>query len=314
MKTIQELADDLNQALSSSFSLFDKRQGLRFDWLRTIELEIDQIEETKNAQETEEESQKPIRHIRESIANSPEKYKIEKSEQIEEKEEEIEFNNDDIPVPKLSSIAASTSALSTPIPKSPGFKFVDDDCLLESSSSDDDNDDSVEIDEDEKGELCSRSPFNLSNSLKELTSTANSFKEQWMEMLNEKKQEELETPKKPVKFAFEEDEPMTNCYKISDDDEEAEFDDEDEIYERNPIEIHGKLIPNWARGEMLEKGLQRQSKIDPNTVFTGFPTEISLEEVFGIKNPKWNVRQESDIWEESRISLCETKKPLIIGK
>lgn len=291
---------------------FDIRQGLRFDWLRTIELEIDQIEEANNPQETEEEDQKPIRHIRESIANSPEKYKVEKEENNEEKESEIEYNNDDIPVPKFSHIAASTSALTTTIPNSPGFKFVDDDCLLESSSSDDDG--SVEIDEDEKGELCSQSPFNLSSSLKELTSTANSFKEQWMEMLNEKKQEELETPKKPVKFAFEEDEPMSNCYKMSDDEEETEFDDDDEIYERNPIEIHGKLIPNWARGEMLQKGLQRQSKIDPSTIFTGFPTEISLEEVFGTRNPKWNIRQESDVWEDTRISLCETKKPRIISK
>ena len=57
---------------------FDIRQGLRFDWLRTIELEIDQIEEANNPQETEEEDQKPIRHIRESIANSPEKYNLRK--------------------------------------------------------------------------------------------------------------------------------------------------------------------------------------------------------------------------------------------
>ena len=149
MKTIQELANYLNQTLYSSFSLFDKRQRLRFDWLRTIELEIDQIEETNNIQKTEEDDQKPIYHIRESIANSPEKYKIEKEENIEEKENEIEFNNDDIPVPKFTRIAASTSALTTSIPNSPGFKFVDDDCLLESSSSDDY--DSVEIDEDDKG-------------------------------------------------------------------------------------------------------------------------------------------------------------------
>ena len=47
MKTIQELTFELNQTLSKSITLFEKRQGLRFDWLKTITIEIEQLEDAK---------------------------------------------------------------------------------------------------------------------------------------------------------------------------------------------------------------------------------------------------------------------------
>ena len=316
MKTIQELTNELNHTLETSISLFDKRQGLRFDWLRTISLEVEQLEdpklsnnnsedETENNKEEEDQS-KPMSHIRQSIANSPEKYKLAKQEKQNE--------NIGTPINTMSQrLSRSECQFNTPIPNSPGFKFVDDDILANDSSSESSVELNNEYDDDSMYE--SQSPYTLSASVKELTLTAHSFREQWREIVDEKKKGNS-TPQKPFKFGFEEEnEVIPDQYQISDDSEEAEFDDEDEIYQRNPIEIHGKLIPAWARGEMLEKNLQRQSKIDPDTIFPDIPQDLNLEEIFNVKNPKWNVRHESDVWEnETRISLTETRKPKITNQ
>ena len=309
MKTIQELTQELNQTLETSISLFEKRQGLRFDWLHTISLEIEQLEdpkpkEIKTAQEETENKiddaeLRPMNHIRQSIANSPEKYKMSPTQN---KTKPAPCT----PIQTGTRLVKSEAQFNTPIPNSPGFKFVDDDML-----DDDSSDCSLDINEDEDDDAVfgSQSPYTLSSSVKELTLTAHSFREQWQEIVDEKKRE-VPTPQKPFKFAFEEDQALPSGYQISDDSEEAEFDDEEEIYQRNPIEIHGKLIPAWARGDMLEKHLQRQSRIDPDTIFPDMPQELNLEEIFNMKNPKWNIRQDSNVWdEEDRISLCETRKP-----
>ena len=124
-------------------------------------------------------------------------------------------------------------------------------------------------------------------------------------MLHQKKAA-TNIPKKPFKFAFDDiDEGMPENYQISDDsDRENDDDDDMEMYERNPVEIHGKTIPVWARGDQLLKQLKRQQRIDPDSIFLGFTADCPLTELFGTSKARWVNRQDSG-WCEADLSTEE---------
>ena len=192
-----------------------------------------------------------------------------------------------------------------------GIRFLDDAALLESDSSSSEipqsEDSSLQnANEDDLEDLASMDgppvPYTDTN-FDELNQTATSFKDQWLKMIHNKKAE-AETPKKPFVFAFEreEEEAMPEVYQISDDECENEFSDDEEIYEKNPIEIHGKTIPNWARGKQLLSQLKRQRHIDPDTIFINFSPTIQLEEIFNQNKSKWQDRSDSGYWDPDKVT------------
>jgi len=58
-------------------------------------------------------------------------------------------------------------------------------------------------------------------------------------------------------------------------------DRDEEIYDTNPFEIHGKMVPLWARQESLRKQLKRQKKMDGDQIFAHLPVACPIEKVFG---------------------------------
>lgn len=198
-------------------------------------------------------------------------------------------------------ISSNLCATSPCFQSSNGIKFVEEDSMLMDSSSMMSSEANVEEDESEDPV-----PFTVSGSMRELTQSASSFREKWIEMLHQKKAA-TNIPKKPFKFAFDDiDEEMPENYQISDDsDRENEDDDDDiEMYERNPVEIHGKTIPVWARGDQLLKQLKRQQRIDPDSIFLGFTADCPLTELFGTNKARWVNRQDSG-WCEADIATDE---------
>ncbi|OHT08614.1 hypothetical protein TRFO_22800 [Tritrichomonas foetus] len=180
------------------------------------------------------------------------------------------------------------------------IKFVDDDSILmESSSMSSDSD----VDEDSEDPV----PFTVSGSMRELTQSASSFREKWIEMLHQKKAA-TNIPKKPFKFAFDDyDDGIPENYQMSDDSENDE--DEDEaMYERNPVEIHGKMIPIWARGDQLLRQLKRQQRIDPDSIFLGFTADCPLPELFGTHKARWENRQDSGWWDADLVTDEEVER------
>ena len=212
---------------------------------------------------------------------------------------DIQSNEDDSESSFHNLPMSGNRSATSPCFSNSSIRFVDDNCLIDSSdsSSDDDftNDDSVPI------------PFTVSGSMSELTQSASTFRERWMEMIHQKKAA-TNVPKKPFRFAFEDEEVKEpEAYAISDDSDEEPEDDE-EIYERNPVEIHGKMIPAWARGELLLKQLKRQQRIDPDSIFSGFTADIPMEEVFNSHKPRWDNRSDSGWWDADRVTEEEVAK------
>ncbi|EAY08664.1 hypothetical protein TVAG_079220 [Trichomonas vaginalis G3] len=287
---------------------YKKQEEVHFDWLNTISFQLNLFSSTSSAlnsnssQDSKEiENPKPIGELRKSI-NKPAPIIVSPKENTD---------NEQI---SLASTKTIQQGSHLPVQSSPCFatqnlnsstmRFVCDDSLLASSSSDDD----ISIDDnDDENDSPPNSPFTLGGSLKELTQSAYSFREAWKEMCIEKKQES--TPrKKSFKFAFEDIEEPAEVYQMSDDcEDDDEFDDDEEMYERNPIEIHGKSIPNWARGEQLEKQLKKQYLIDPDEIFFDFPMECNLEEIFGTQNQKWAKRNESGYWAQDGVTQEEIR-------
>ena len=171
-------------------------------------------------------------------------------------------------------------------------KFVDDDSLLLNGSGEED-----EAEPDENREPI---PFTVNGSMRELTQSAASFREKWKEMLQMKKASTNVPKKQAAIFAFEDDDGVPDGYQISDDDESR--DEDDDIYERNPVEIHGKMIPIWARGDQLLRQLRRQKRIDPDSIFSGFTADCSLPEIFNVQKPKWEKRSDSGWWDSDRVT------------
>ena len=97
-------------------------------------------------------------------------------------------------------------------------------------------------------------------------------------------------------------------YRISDivvnSDSEDDSDCED-YYVEDAEEIHGKAIPNWARAANLINELKAQAKLDPDTIFYGFPNTCDLNLVFNKKKHSYKVRGESGMWNADKLTAEE---------
>lgn len=177
-------------------------------------------------------------------------------------------------------------------PNSQLVKFIDNDSLLSISSScsdfcnDEENYDTKDCDNQLR--LCQslpskNSPLKVSCNFHELTQSVSSFQEKWQEMVEEKKRSSL-LPKPPVGTLFNfDDTPESYQMTSSDGNEEDNFsfsDEDDEIHEEDPLEIHGKMIPIWARKEKVEEQIKNQQTIDPDDIFTGMPKHCQISQIF----------------------------------
>jgi len=143
------------------------------------------------------------------------------------------------------------------------IRFIDDDFLSVSES------------EDNLNGFLYDSNILGSESFQQLTESASSFKELWIDMVNEKKSSSS-VPYNSCFPVFDDDD-YPDFYQMSEDDE---IFDSDDIYERNPIEIHGKIIPHWARSDVLEYSLQDQTKINPESIFGHKSMRCHLKDIF----------------------------------
>lgn len=344
MSSIQDKISTLNEMLSHESTSFELSQKMQFEWLQTILAQIDfyskdekksqpsicSTAKVTNAAEIVPKRSMPSEKVETQSNNydlSPKKRTSNGKKKpnhknlspttsfsrgsqkvvspITKQSSQIKINNKDLhpPEPKPNEqlqISSNRCATSPCFSTSNSIKFVEEDSMLMDSSSMMSSEAHVEEDESEDPV-----PFTVSGSMRELTQSASSFREKWIEMLHQKKAA-TNIPKKPFKFAFDDiDEAMPENYQISDD-SDRENDDEDdmEMYERNPVEIHGKTIPIWARGDQLLKQLKRQQRIDPDSIFLGFTADCPLTELFGTNKARWVNRQDSG-WYENDIATEE---------
>lgn len=305
MTNIQQTYRQLDDLLKKEKASFELSQKMQFEWLQSIEAQLDlfDIPSKPLAHRLSFEDPPQSHHkisnsylcSKENDENDPSSINqneenlnsIDKNQLLEENDSESESTSNLSNLPMNNSQSATVPCFSNS-----SIRFVDDQSLLlESSSSDEDS----EIDNGPPV------PYTLSNSVSELTQSASSFREKWLEMLHQKKAS-TSMPKKPFKFAFEEEEvAMPDVYQISDSGDEAE--DDEEIYDANPIEIHGKAIPSWARGDLLLKQLKKQQRIDPDSIFSEFTADsLDLPAVFNEHKAKWENRSDSGCWEHDRVT------------
>ncbi|OHS99902.1 hypothetical protein TRFO_08224 [Tritrichomonas foetus] len=201
------------------------------------------------------------------------------------------------PVMMPLSRCCTSPAFNVTLTGSQSIKFVDNDSLLSTSQSSFNSDSdfyssnaNVDNEDDEYEEqikLCQTMPsqhvpFTVSGNYSELTTSASCFQAQWQQMVNEKKRATL-GPKTMPGTLFEFDR-VPDSYEITDSEEEhLNFfsSDDDEIHDDNPFEIHGKMIPLWARQENINKQLRKQQKVDPDSVFVGLSKHCYVSQVFG---------------------------------
>jgi hypothetical protein len=70
-------------------------------------------------------------------------------------------------------------------------------------------------------------------------------------------------------------------YEIPDDDSIMFSKGNDgEIRQTNPFEIHGKVVPLWARQDALQRQMETQCTIDPDDVFAHMHTTCCIEKMF----------------------------------
>jgi hypothetical protein len=77
--------------------------------------------------------------------------------------------------------------------------------------------------------------------------------------------------------------PLPTEYEMSDDTDflmSSGVRDE-EIYQSNPFEIHGKIIPLWARKEMLDRYYSQKRRVNGDELFRDLPKTCELDRIFG---------------------------------
>lgn len=143
----------------------------------------------------------------------------------------------------------------------------------------------------------------LSEQLSELSASAAQFRMKWHDMVKEKNQQVQEIVPAPAEAA---NEPyvMSDC---SDSDDASDYgysesEDDEEIYDENATEIHGKKIPSWAQKGALEIQLEKQKSIDPDSIFPELSLTCQLGDVFNSNNPSWNKRNESCVWDQDGVT------------
>ena len=275
MSNIGDTIKDLNDTLSQQMVIFTNHQNMHFDWLQSVKFQLDvysdksiSLQDSRSAPEIDNEQKK------------------QQNEVLAAKQSQITTNSriqfPDAPAtPPRSIMRCCTS----PSLLKPRVRFVDDTSMLDSMSVSET--DYSDYDEDE----C-EIPFSTSGAYSELTQSATSFHAQWQEMLEMKKAQTV-TSDAPFKFSFEERPPAPIEYEITDD-EDMEWGSDDEIYEKNPFEIHGKVIPMWARQDRLMKTLreQKDAGLNGDDVFADTLKTCTLTRIFGA--PPRRISTEND--------------------
>lgn len=321
MSRIQQSVNELNKIYEQQHASFEMLQRLQFDWLQGIAFQLDLFSgpSTQDGLQTDSPLVKrnsiELRPISPQVEKAPTQLPSSLSVPITPPRE-IQLSASPLPHVQESKIEASVSSESETetstsanislnsinrCQTAPVFgaadlntstvRFVDDDSLLLDS---DDTEPSSDI---ESSEPLS---FNVQGSLQDLTQSASNFREKWREMLDMKKSATFNPKNAPI-FAFDDDDGVPESYKISDSEGE-DSEDDDDIYERNPVEIHGKMIPIWARGDQLFRQLKRQQRTDPDSIFCGFTADCNLPDIFNAQKPRWEQRQDSGWWDSDRVT------------
>jgi hypothetical protein len=249
MATLDEWLNNLRDFFAEKVSNSTAFHENQFTWLRDLNCQISQWESRSCTQDPHT---IPADILQSAPVSTTEIKSVEEIASVSALQE--------VPVPTFATYdpdhRSTASFLSCElIASNPGVRFVADESLLQNES----DSDSI-CDEDDDAEHRSPIPFTVADSAPELTQTASSFRDHWHEMVRMKEAERLRIQMRPAVLAFDDnDEQIVDGYQISDDsDQEDPYDD---IYERNPVEIHGKMIPFWARGDQLLKQLRRQKRI-----------------------------------------------------
>ena len=141
-----------------------------------------------------------------------------------------------------------------------------------------------------RNSLCEISPIEEFSS--ELTEQANQFKKKWLEIVKEREQ-------------------LINKNNINFEEEinsSSEFEDDEIIKQVDDNLLNNNNIPTWVKPEILTKLLIQQSKIDPDTIFLDFHPTCALTEVFNNFKPQWQLRNESQKWDEDGLTVEEISK------
>lgn len=252
MGTLQDALQDLLESLDEEVKMFVHNQQIHFDWLRSVEFEL----------EVYSDYSPPL----------PASLSVPVLETLK--------NDDSLDISPLVPISELPNSDATPqinhsstapsLEFRPNLKFVDDSSLLLDAmiSSDDDGLEPVSP----RG-----MPFTASVTYSELSQTASSFHAHWQSML-EMKKAQTNTPAPQAIIANDESEP--SAYEMTDDEEAKGEGSDDEIYERNPFKIHGKVIPTWARQDQLLEHLRQQKTTNADEIFTEMPKTCLLSKIF----------------------------------
>lgn len=173
---------------------------------------------------------------------------------------------------------SNTNKLTAPI-----MNFVDSNDLRYSI----DNSALIEVVKDQKPTI-----FSLSSHVQDLENSAAKFRKKWMEIVEEKNHSTNPS-------TLSQDDIDEGEYQISDHSSDSE---ELASFDIDSIEIHGKTIPKWARPENLNRYLKKQQKIDPDTIFPSFAATCQLTDVFNRSNPRWQIRSDSNAWENDKVT------------
>lgn len=288
MNRIDSAVRELNQILEQQFNIYSTHQEIHFEWLKSVNFQLDCFDDV--SQENID-MQRPrtnsmcerqieiLENYEHNINKVPEESILVPNNDIiafdkVDEFEQQQYNTYSPTSPPIQFNRSMTSPFLTLSPNSPKIRFLDDDSLLTESNS--------SISSNSEADT-STSPikFSVSNSLQELTQSASIFRAQWQEDVEKKNELRSQTIHIPFSFDFEDDD-IPETYPITDDDQEYDEFDREEVYESDPIEIHGKVIPIWARETQVLDHLMKQQKINPDSVFNSRRSKTcNLSEIFG---------------------------------
>jgi hypothetical protein len=69
-------------------------------------------------------------------------------------------------------------------------------------------------------------------------------------------------------------------YTLTDDEDLGPVSPDDEMFEDDPVEIHGKTLPLWCHKKKLARILKAQKSVDGDEIFRTLPKKCSLADIF----------------------------------
>lgn len=266
---IQETVRSLNQTLDQHMSIFQTHQSLHFDWLDSVKFQLHFYDDA------ERDSEPSIPKPTFSSVQIPAETTYKPASPLVTIGEQEKIRKSFAPKPICRSVTSPVITSTTTV------RFVDDSSMLLDTIS-------TSSDDEEDSTTSSRIPFTVSGSYSQLSESANSFNAHWQEILEIKRAQTSVSPLMPA-LVFEDDEVgIPTEYQMTDDEDIPTFQD-DEIYDRNPFEIHGKVVPLWARQDELEEKLKEQTVDIGDAVFKSMSKTVLVSKIFGS-----SVRSEND--------------------